>query len=79
MRAAQWLDQSVADSLVVPFQMIVRDELSNQLPQVPLTQRDHFAQALVTNRANESFGVCIQVRTSRWKSPYLRQPISVLP
>jgi len=57
-------DDPVAQSLVGPFEVIVLDELANRPVERSLTEQDHAVQALLLDRAYESFGEGVAVRSS---------------
>jgi hypothetical protein len=58
-------DQPIAKSLMIAFAMIVRDELHDEAPEVPLPQRNDPIQALFLDRPDESFCVGIRLRRGR--------------
>jgi hypothetical protein len=45
MLVSDTVNQVVAETLVIAFAMIVRDELGERAPEVPLTERNHAIQA----------------------------------
>ncbi len=55
-------DQSVAETLVVSFAMIMRNELLNPFAQRALTEQNHALQAGFLDAAYESLGVRVQIR-----------------
>ena len=54
-------DQPIVESLVIPFEMIVRDKLDDRASEVLLPQRNHAIQAFLLDRPHESLGVRIRV------------------
>jgi len=60
-----WLNQLVAQALVIPFFVVVGDELFHGAPQLALTEEDHLGQTFRFYRSHESLGVRIQIGTSR--------------
>jgi hypothetical protein len=56
------LNQFVADALMVPLTVVVRDELRNRAAKVALTQRDHAVEAFLLDRPNKPLGVRVAVR-----------------
>ena len=50
---------------MISLSVIVRHVLSNDSPQVPLTQQHDVVEAVVSDRTHEALGVCVQVRTPR--------------
>ena len=59
----QRCDELVVDALVVPFDVIVHDVFGYRCPQVSLTERYETVETLSTYGENESFRICIQIRT----------------
>jgi hypothetical protein len=49
----RWKGNDIAEPLVIPFGVIVRDEFSDRSPQMTLAQWDDVAEALLLDRANE--------------------------
>ena len=47
---------------MIPFPVIMHEELAQRVPQTPLAEDDHAVQALRTNRAHETFRVGIGIR-----------------
>ena len=56
-------DELVAETLVVPFCVIVHYVFGYRGPQVSLTERYEAVETLSTYGENESFRVCVQIRT----------------
>ncbi len=56
------IDQLVVDPLVIPFAMVVCDEIGERPPKMPFTERDHAIQALLSDRAHKSLCMGIAVR-----------------
>jgi hypothetical protein len=52
-------NQTVAQALVIPFRVIVLEELTHSPPQGLLPEEDHAIQALVLDASHESLHVCI--------------------
>src|SRR5215469_18895087 len=50
-------DQSVAETLVVSFQMVMQNEFLNYLTQRAFTKQDHLIQARFPDAADEPFGI----------------------
>jgi hypothetical protein len=77
-------EESIADALVVAFQIVVPNVLGDDESEMPLAKWDDAAQALTTNRANEALSVSIEIRASgrqadasdasrsgaSWRSPF---------
>jgi hypothetical protein len=40
------IDQSIAEPLVIPFALVVRDVLADDSPKMAFAQRNHLSQAL---------------------------------
>ena len=57
------LNQSIAQALVIPFRVIVLEELTNGSSRSFLPEEDHAIQALTLQASHESFHVRIQVWT----------------
>ena len=55
-------DQPIVESLVIPFVLIVLDELSDRAPKVALSQRNHSVETFFFDRPNEPFGIGIRIR-----------------
>ncbi len=53
---------------MVALPVVVLDVLLDRIPKVPLAQWNHLVEALRFDREYESFGVGIQIRTSRRQS-----------
>ena len=64
----QRCDELVAETLVVPFCVIVHYVFGYRCPQVSLTERYEAVETLSTYGENESFRVCVQIRTVCWKA-----------
>ena len=58
----QRCDELVAETLVVPFGVIVHDVFGYRCAQVSLTERYEAVETLSTYGENESFRVCVQIR-----------------
>jgi hypothetical protein len=56
-RRRRTVDQRIADALVVTFEVIVCDELTNEPTKVPLPQRHDPIQAFLFDRSDEAFCV----------------------
>ena len=73
-------DQPVVESLVIPFQMLMRDKLRDRASEVPLPQRNHSIETFFLDRPNESLGVRICVRGAIWcqdhADPGVAKPLS---
>ena len=61
------LDQSVVDSLVVSFRVVVLNVLVDRISEMPFTEDDHSIKALRFDRSDETLSVSVQVRTFRWE------------
>ena len=59
----QRCEELVAETLVVPFCVIVHYVFGYRGPQVSLTERYEAVETLSTYGENESFRVCVQIRT----------------
>src|SRR5438874_1077516 len=59
---AMWRDQLIAESLMVPFAMIVRHKLIDDVAQTSLTEDNHPIETLFANRAHEPLRVGIGIR-----------------
>src|SRR5258705_300765 len=57
------VDESVANSLVIALAVVVRDVLAHRSPKVRFSDRNDLSQTFRFDRANESLGVRVQVRT----------------
>jgi hypothetical protein len=66
-RRCQRREEQVVQTLVVPFEMVVLDELAHGAAKMSLTERDQLVQALGLDRQHEALGVCVQVETARRK------------
>ena len=51
---------------MIPFPVIVGDELSNDVPKVPLAQRDDAFKALRLDRPDKALRVRVAVRRRSW-------------
>ena len=58
----QRCEELVAETLVVPFCVIVHYVFGYRCPQVSLTERYEAIETLSTYGENESFRVCVQIR-----------------
>ena len=56
-------EEIVAQALVVPFVMIMRQVLVNRVSQRSLAEEDHLFETLGFQRAKEAFDVGVQVGT----------------
>ena len=63
-------DEAIVEPLVIPFAMIMDQELIEASPQRLLAEEDHPLHAFRFQRAEESLQVGIQVRTSRRQQYY---------
>ena len=61
--AGRGVRSSLAETLVVPFCVIVHYVFGYRCPQVSLTERYEAVETLSTYGENESFRVCVQIRT----------------
>jgi hypothetical protein len=57
-------NQLVVETLVIPFAMVVRDELRDRAPEVTLPERNHPVEAFLFDRSDESLSVRIRVRSA---------------
>ena len=57
-------NQSVPDSLLIALFVIVLDRLTNDAPKMGFAERNDLNQTLRLDRAHESFGVRIEIRSS---------------
>ena len=64
----QRCDEIVAETLVVPFCVIVHYVFRHRCAQVSLTERYEPVETLSTYGENESFRVCVQIRTFSGKA-----------
>jgi len=60
-----WNNETVVEPLMVTLQMIMRHKLANRIPQRVFTKEDHLLQAILPNRSDEPFRICIQIRRLR--------------
>ncbi len=60
-----WLNQLVVQALVIPFFVVMGDELFHGAPQLALAKEDHLAQALGLDGSHEALRVRSQIRTPR--------------
>ena len=58
-----WLNQLIAQALMIPFCVIVVNVFGYRDPQMPLTQRNDVVETLPAYRKNESFRESVQIRT----------------
>ena len=56
------LNNAVLKALMIPFLMIMNQELPDGLAQCVLSEKDHSVEALVLDRTHESFDVLRQIR-----------------
>ena len=61
------LDQSVVDSLVVLFRVVMLNVLVDRISEMPLTEDDHSIKALRFYRSDETFSEGVQVQAFRWE------------
>ena len=61
-------DEFIAETLMVPFCVIVVDVFGYRYPQMSLTQRYDAVETLPAYRENKSFRICVQIRTLGGKS-----------
>jgi hypothetical protein len=54
-------DQSIADTLVISFTVVVLNVLGDDLAQVPFAKRDHLAQTLLPDRAHEALSERVEI------------------
>ena len=54
-------DKAILQSLMVPFDVVMRYEFSNAVSQRILTKKDHLIQTAFFDAADEAFGVRIQI------------------
>lgn len=59
------VDQPVAQSLVVPLQVVVGGVLLDRQPQVPLADGDNLREALLLDRPDKPLGVGVEVGAPR--------------
>ena len=64
----QRCEELVAETLVVPFCVMVHYVFGYRCAQVSLTERYEAVETLSTYGENESFRICVQIRTVRWKA-----------
>ena len=64
----QRCEELVTETLVVPFCVIVHYVFGYRCAQVSLTERYEAVETLSTYGENESFRVCVQIRTIRGKA-----------
>jgi hypothetical protein len=57
----QGLSQFVAQSLMIPFAVIVSDKLRDGASEVALAERDQAIETFLLDRADEAFSVSIGV------------------
>src|SRR4051812_4558811 len=60
-------NQSVAQSLVVAFRLVMGYEVLNCCPQGGFAEQDHPFQTGFLDAADKSFSVGVQIRRSRWQ------------
>jgi len=53
-------EQPFADSLVVPFPVVVRSKLLSSSPERAFTEGDHSVEALVLDRPDKPLGMSVQ-------------------
>jgi hypothetical protein len=54
------VDEFVGEPLMIPFAMIMGDELRNGVSEVALPKRNHATETFLFDRAHEAFGVALQ-------------------
>ena len=63
------VDEFVAEPLVIPLPVVMRDELGDRPAEITFTERDHPVEALVLDRAREALrvriGVCRRLHRRR--------------
>ena len=64
----QRCEELVAETLVVPFCVIVHYVFGYRCAQVSLTERYEAVETLSTYGENESFRICVQIRTISGKA-----------
>jgi hypothetical protein len=57
-------NQLVAETLMIPFAVVVRDKFRDCVPEMTLPQRNHPVETLLFDRSNEPLGVRIRVRSA---------------
>ena len=57
----------VSDALMISFQMVVRGILLEYMAKRPLAEEYYPVQTFGLDRQNESFGICVQIRRTRWQ------------
>ena len=62
-----WLNQLIAESLMVPFGMIVLDVFTHGVLQRPLSEENHPVEAFSFQAPKPAFHVRVQVGTLRWQ------------
>ncbi len=60
--AATGLDQAVAETLMIPFRVIMGNEIAGSPADRPFTEEDHSVETLVFDRSDKSLGVGILIR-----------------
>jgi hypothetical protein len=61
-RILRGVDEVVAEALVVPFTVIVRDEFGKGTTEVPLSERNEAVEAFLFDGTDEPLRVCAAVR-----------------
>ena len=67
------VNQLAGEALMVPPEMVVRDELANRAAKMAFTERDHAIEALLSDRSNEPLRVGVTVGCVEWR-PMTRTP-----
>jgi hypothetical protein len=62
LRAVVWVDELVVEALVVPFGVVVSDELAQRAVQHVLAEEDQSVETLTLDAADETLGVGVHVR-----------------
>ncbi len=62
-------DQAVLKTLVIPFPMVMSEELRDCTAQSTFTEEDHLVEALSLDGENEPFTMGVQVRRA-WRQSY---------
>jgi hypothetical protein len=62
-----WTDQPVFQALVIPFSLVVLDEVLNRRPQRMFSKQDRPLQTAFLDAAGKPLGVSVQVRTAWWQ------------
>ena len=57
-----WIDQTITNSLMVPFSMVMFNILVDGESKMFLAKEDHSVETLIFDRSDKSLCVCIQIR-----------------